>query len=53
MTLCYDPKAQKYVGSLVCSVDNHFWKYEGTLDAAGKVLTLKHRRARTCPPRAS
>jgi hypothetical protein len=24
----------------VCSVDGHFWKYEGTLDAAGKVLTL-------------
>jgi hypothetical protein len=40
MTLGYDPKAQKYVGTWVCSADNHFWKYEGTVDAAGKVLTL-------------
>ena len=40
MTLGYDPKAQKYVGSWVCSMEGHFWKYEGTLDAAGKVLTL-------------
>jgi hypothetical protein len=40
MALGYDPLAEKYVGSWVCSVDNHFWRYEGTLDAAGKVLTL-------------
>src|SRR3954468_24728888 len=35
MTLGYDSKAQKYVGSWVCSAEGHFWKYEGTLDAAG------------------
>jgi hypothetical protein len=40
MTLGYDPKIKKYIGSWVCSVDGHFWKYEGTVDAAGKVLTL-------------
>jgi hypothetical protein len=40
MTIGYDAKAQKYVGSWVCSAEGHFWKYEGTLDAAGKVLTL-------------
>jgi hypothetical protein len=40
MTLGYDPNAKKYVGTWVCSVEGHFWKYEGTLDAAGKVLTL-------------
>lgn len=40
MTLGYDAKAKKYVGTWVCSCDGHFWTYEGTLDAAGKVLTL-------------
>ena len=40
MTLGYDPAAKKYVGTWVCSIEGHFWKYEGTLDAAGKVLTL-------------
>jgi hypothetical protein len=40
MTLGYDPHAKKYVGTWVCSAEGHFWKYEGTLDAAGKVLTL-------------
>jgi hypothetical protein len=40
MTLGYDPKTKKYIGSWVCSVDGHLWKYEGTVDASGKVLTL-------------
>jgi hypothetical protein len=40
MTLGYDPKAKKYVGTWVCSIEGHFWKYEGTLDDSGKVLTL-------------
>jgi hypothetical protein len=40
MTIGYDAKAKKYVGSWVCSVEGHFWKYEGTLDDSGKVLTL-------------
>jgi hypothetical protein len=40
MTLGYNPETKKYIGSWVCSVDGHLWKYEGTLDASGKVLTL-------------
>jgi hypothetical protein len=39
-TLGYDAQKKKYVGTWVASVDGHLWKYEGTLDAAGKVLTL-------------
>jgi hypothetical protein len=40
MTIGYDPQTKKYVGTWVCSADGHLWKYEGTLDATGKVLTL-------------
>jgi hypothetical protein len=40
MTLGYDPKSKHYIGSWVCSVDGHLWKYDGTLDASGKVLSL-------------
>lgn len=39
MTIGYDPKIKKYVGTWVCSVDGHMWKYEGTV--AGNVLTLE------------
>jgi hypothetical protein len=41
MTLGYDGRTKKYVGTWVCSMDGHLWKYEGTLDASGKVLTLE------------
>jgi hypothetical protein len=40
MTLGYDPKTKKYIGSWVCSMDGHLWNYEGTVDDSGKVLTL-------------
>jgi hypothetical protein len=41
MTLGYDAEKQKYVGTWVCSMTNFLWKYEGTVDASGKVLTLE------------
>lgn len=40
MTLGYDPQKQRFVGTFIASMMTHMWVYEGTLDAAGKVLTL-------------
>jgi hypothetical protein len=40
MTLGYDPRRQRYVGTWVGSMMAHLWVYEGTLDDSGKVLTL-------------
>lgn len=40
-TVGYDPKTKKYVGSWVDSIMNHMWKYQGEVDATGKILTLE------------
>ncbi len=40
MTLGFDPQIKRFVGTFVASVMTHLWPYNGTLDAAGKVLTL-------------
>lgn len=40
MTLGYDPQAKRFVGTFIASVMTHLWTYNGTLDAAEKVLTL-------------
>ena len=40
MTLGYDPEKQRFVGTFIASMMTHLWSYEGTLDAAGQVLTL-------------
>jgi hypothetical protein len=40
MTLGYDPQTKRYRGTFVGSMMTHLWIYEGTLDAAEKVLTL-------------
>lgn len=40
ITLGYDPQKQRFVGSFVASCMTHLWIYDGSLDAAAKVLTL-------------
>ncbi len=40
-TIGYDESKKKYVGTWVDSVSAFMWKYQGTLDKAGKVLTLE------------
>jgi hypothetical protein len=40
MTLGYDPRRQRYVGTWLGSMMTHLWVYQGELDAAERVLTL-------------
>jgi hypothetical protein len=40
MTLGYDPRQQRFVGTWVGSMMTHLWVYDGSLDAEEKVLTL-------------
>lgn len=40
MTLGYDPQKERYVGTWIGSMMNCLWIYDGSLDAAEKVLTL-------------
>lgn len=37
----YDTEAKKYVGTWVDNMTNHMWKYSGTVDTSGKILTLE------------
>lgn len=41
MTLGYDPAKQAFVGTWIDTMQTHLWVYRGTLDDAGKVLTLE------------
>lgn len=40
MSLGYDPKKKRFVGSWIGSMMTHLWIYDGELDASRKVLTL-------------
>jgi hypothetical protein len=40
MTLGYDPAKKCFVGTFISSMMSHLWPYTGSLDAAGRVLTL-------------
>jgi hypothetical protein len=40
MTLGYDPQSDRYVGTFIGSMMTHLWIYNGSLDTAGKILTL-------------
>lgn len=40
MTLGYDPRTKRYVGTFISSNMSYLWLYDGELDATGRVLTL-------------
>jgi len=40
-TIGYDPLEKKYLGTFIDSMQGHMWKYLGTVDPTGKILTLE------------
>lgn len=40
LTLGYNPKLKKYVGTWVDSASGQLWTYQGSVDETGKILTL-------------
>lgn len=40
LTLGFDPKSHRYIGTFIGSMMTHLWIYNGSLDVSEKVLTL-------------
>lgn len=40
MTLGFDPRLGRVVGTFISSMMTHLWIYNGSLDATGKILTM-------------
>jgi hypothetical protein len=40
MTLGFDPRINRFVGTFIASMMTHLWPYNGILDESGKILTL-------------
>ncbi|MFG0294530.1 MAG: DUF1579 domain-containing protein [Maioricimonas sp. JB045] len=40
LTIGFDPRRERFVGTFIASVMTNLWVYEGSVDADGRVLTL-------------
>lgn len=40
LTLGFDTKRARYVGFWIDTMTSHFWRYEGAVDASGRILSL-------------
>lgn len=49
LTVGYDAEKKKYVGTMIDSMMPKMWKYEGSVDESGKILTLE--TSGPCPMR--
>jgi hypothetical protein len=41
LTLGYDAVSERFIGTWISSMQRHFWRYAGTLDAGGASITLE------------